>query len=239
MIGLTRFAFSTAIVLAATVDFASAAKEQVNNSSGSSKATKYVAGTTVDFSAALDLSFASLTTLGSRIEQCRIIAPDPMGLAAAAKELAVAEKVSGKKASLSSGELMREAIHIAKVRFSSRELKGLLYYVKDEDLRDELETIAQKAERDEKERSEKARLGVRARATTVNLFVHNDSLQTVRVYYNRRYVGRLKPKGHGQFQFENHGPYQELAAYGSRGRRWHRQRDGNANSYSWTIHAHR
>src|SRR5689334_6602017 len=66
------------------------------------------AAATVDFRKALGVPFEGLTTIGARIEQART-ASDPVCLAVLATELGVAEKVSGKKASLTSDEVMKEA----------------------------------------------------------------------------------------------------------------------------------
>src|SRR5262245_65968273 len=64
-----------------------------------SKAEKRQPATAIDSRKELNLPFSSLTTLGARIEAARR-SPDPIALGNAAHELAVAEKVSGKKASL-------------------------------------------------------------------------------------------------------------------------------------------
>src|SRR5262249_4039454 len=60
---------------------------------------------------------------GSRIDAARR-APDPVALAHAAGELAVAEKVSGKKASLTSKALLAEAAELATLRKEVAELKA-------------------------------------------------------------------------------------------------------------------
>src|SRR5689334_18864141 len=65
----------------------------------SSKAVRRKPAASVNFRKELGLPFATLGTLGSRIDAARR-APDPVALAHAANELAVAEKVSGKQASL-------------------------------------------------------------------------------------------------------------------------------------------
>src|SRR5262249_14902491 len=59
---------------------------------------------TVDFAKELGLSFPTLTTLGARIEQARQQA-DPVALGLAARELKVAEKVSGKQAAVTADKL--------------------------------------------------------------------------------------------------------------------------------------
>src|SRR5262249_32277740 len=64
----------------------------------SSKVAHRPAAASVNFGKELGLPFPSLGTLGARIGAARKAA-DPVALAHAASELAVAEKVSGKKAS--------------------------------------------------------------------------------------------------------------------------------------------
>jgi uncharacterized protein (TIGR03000 family) len=90
-----------------------------------SKAEKRVRATRVDFKKAFGLPFESLGTLGSRIEAARR-KPDPVALGHAASELAVAEKVSKKKAALTSAALLEEAGELARQRRQSAEL--LAYY---------------------------------------------------------------------------------------------------------------
>src|SRR5262249_39524235 len=80
----------------------------------------------VNFRKELKLPFDSLSTLGSRIDAARR-KPDPVALAHAANELATAEKVSGKKASLSSKELAKEAAELAGLRKQEAELNAVLH----------------------------------------------------------------------------------------------------------------
>jgi hypothetical protein len=91
----------------------------------SSKATQRPAASTVNFRKELGLPFPSLSTLGSRIDAARR-APDPVALAHAANELAVAEKVSGKSASLTSKQVMQESAELASLRRQEAELKAVL-----------------------------------------------------------------------------------------------------------------
>jgi uncharacterized protein (TIGR03000 family) len=89
-----------------------------------SKASQRPAASSVNFRKELNLPFDSLTTLGSRIAAARR-KPDPVALAHAANELAVAEKVSGKTASLTSKELIKESAELAAVRRQEAELKAV------------------------------------------------------------------------------------------------------------------
>src|SRR5205814_1963827 len=91
-----------------------------------SKARKGIPVKTVDFRKDLGVPFSSLHTLGSRIDTARQ-AHDPVSLGHAANELAVAEKVSGKKAAVTSTDLMKEATQLATVRRQVPELQAMLH----------------------------------------------------------------------------------------------------------------
>jgi uncharacterized protein (TIGR03000 family) len=88
-----------------------------------SKAAHRTRATTIDFRKAYNLPFQSLGTLGARIEAARR-APDPVALAHTAGELAVAEKVSGKQAPLTSRALVAEAAELARLRRQVAEMKA-------------------------------------------------------------------------------------------------------------------
>src|SRR5262249_43333867 len=98
-----------------------AADEQVVRS----KATRRPAASSVNFRKELNLPFDSLATLGPRVAAARR-KPDPVALAHAAGELAVAEKVSGKTASLTSQELIKGSAELAAVRRQEAELQAVL-----------------------------------------------------------------------------------------------------------------
>jgi hypothetical protein len=89
------------------------------------KVTHRPAALAVNFRKELDLPFATLGTLGSRIDAARRQL-DPVALSHAASELAVAEKVSGKKASMTSTQVLQEAAELAKLRKQESELKAVL-----------------------------------------------------------------------------------------------------------------
>ncbi|MCE9566981.1 MAG: hypothetical protein K8U57_33685 [Planctomycetes bacterium] len=89
------------------------------------KPTKVTPAASVKFRKDLGLPLPSLNTLGSRIDAARR-AGDPVTLAHAASELATAEKVSGKTASLASPQLLAEAAELASVRKQEAELKSVL-----------------------------------------------------------------------------------------------------------------
>jgi hypothetical protein len=89
-----------------------------------SKATRKTAAASVNFRKELGLPFQSLSNLGSRIDTARR-ASDPVALAHTASELAVAEKVSGKQAKVTSAALLNESAQLAKLRKQAAELQAV------------------------------------------------------------------------------------------------------------------
>ncbi len=89
-----------------------------------SKPVKRVPARTINFRKAYGLPFDSLATLGSRIDAARR-KPDPVALAHAATELKVAEKVSGKSASLTSKALLAESKELAALRRQVAEMRAV------------------------------------------------------------------------------------------------------------------
>jgi hypothetical protein len=90
----------------------------------SSTAAPHTAAASVNFRKQLNLGFPTLRTLGSRIDAARR-AHDPVALANTANELAVAETVSGKKASLTAKTLAKEAAQLAALRRQVAELRAV------------------------------------------------------------------------------------------------------------------
>jgi uncharacterized protein (TIGR03000 family) len=90
----------------------------------SSKVVKRPTAASVPFRSQLGLPLHSLTTLGSRIDAARR-AHDPVTLANCANELSTAEKISGKKASLTSSQLIAEAAQLAALKRQVAELQAV------------------------------------------------------------------------------------------------------------------
>jgi len=116
-----------------TFDFRAGSSQQGGNGRSdledqqtvTSKATQRQAAATINFRKEYKLPFDSLSDLGTRIDAARR-KPDPVALAHAASELAVAEKVSGRKASLTSTILAKEAAELAGMRKQAQELNAVL-----------------------------------------------------------------------------------------------------------------
>src|SRR5262249_48606057 len=91
-----------------------------------SKAQKGKPASAIDFRKELQLPYPTLGPLGARIDTARRQS-DPIALGNAASELSLAEKVSGKQASLTSNALLRESIQLAKLRRENVELQAMLH----------------------------------------------------------------------------------------------------------------
>src|SRR5262245_43359956 len=89
------------------------------------KPTKSAPAAAIKFRKEFGLPYATLDTLGSRIDRARR-SGDPVALGHAAGELDLAEQVSGKSASLTSKQLMAEAAELAILRKQNAELQGVL-----------------------------------------------------------------------------------------------------------------
>lgn len=187
----------------------------------------------VNFAKELNLGFPCLTTLGARIETARQQA-DPVGLAAAARELTAAEKACGKHAAITGEALTREAIDLAKLRAEPAEMKAVASIAgpagkelmgataKAEEFR-----AKQKADRD----SGVATRGVRG-------VVHVDSRWGgyIRVYINGRDVGSMGPYG-DIYPYVSDNPWEVtmLYAVGDDGRTWRREVPGSYGRYHWIL----
>ena len=156
------------------------------------KAQPRTSAATIDFAKDLGLGFSGLTSLGTRIEQARM-QTDPVGLALAAQELAVAEKVSGKCTSLRAEALIKEAVTLAKLRFVPAEINAvqLLVGTKGE----ELNGVAEKAEKVLAAIKKAREQGEQTRGITGQLHVDSRVNVYIRVSVNGRYVGIIPPMG--------------------------------------------
>src|SRR5262249_44832567 len=143
-----------------------------------------------------NLPFQSLNTLGSRIDAARR-APDPVALAQAANELAVAEKVSGKTASLTSSQVLGEAAELASLRKKVAELRAVLQvsnqvaFRADQvaSLRDQIALVQQEARADKEafDRNLEPTAGPR------QVVVNNYTTQHIDVYVNGFLKTQVQP----------------------------------------------
>jgi hypothetical protein len=160
-----------------------------------SKAEQRAAATSTNFRKQLGLPFASLATLGGRIDAARR-AGDPVALAHAASELAVAEKVSGKKADLTSAAVLKEAAELAKLRRQAAELKATLYVAdqiaNEQALITELKNQIASAEQSTRQETEAIRQNQAPKAGPRTVLVNNHTTQWVNLVidgYPWTYIG--------------------------------------------------
>ena len=230
LFGLCVFAGAAAAEDAATRDGSTSEVESTT------EATDYQSAAAIDFRSELKLSFDSLTSLGQRIELARRHA-DPVGLANAARELHVAEAVSGQTAAITSGRLMQEAVELARMRYKSAELKAVAMLATDKDAATKIEMLADEAEASEKEAGAAAKAGEKSRGIFNDLIVDNHSHDHVHIYYNGHHLGHLDPHEHKHFHVHDHGHghFFDLQARGHY-RQWSRHVHGDFRDYQWTIH---
>ncbi len=204
-------------------------------------AQKRSSAATIDFRKEFNLPLPTLGTLGARIEAARR-APDPVALGHAAGELAVAEKVSGKKASLTSAALVKEAAELARLRREAIELRATLQLAQQisdqqEDITNLKESI-DAAEQFAKQEREKIQRNEEPSGQPRRVLVNNYSTQYVDVYVNGNYKMQLTPGGSKWCVIEHKWNPTVLKAYGNEDvTQWGpRYIWGEFKSYTWNLH---
>jgi hypothetical protein len=161
-----------------------------------SKAVPRTPAASVNFRKQLNLPFATLNTLGPRIDAARR-AHDPVALAHAASELSVAEGVAGKKASLTSTALLNEAAELARLRKQNQELQAVLNVSKrtadaearNRLLQEEIDSAKARVARDQ----EAIRQNQEPTWTPRKVVVNNYTDQYLDVYVNGNYKVQIAP----------------------------------------------
>ena len=152
----------------------------------------------IDFKKAYSLPFDCLHSVGTRIERARSV-PDPVAIASISAELAACEQASGKMAALTSANLFKEAVDLAKLRSESVELKAVALLVKDAGLAKELEQLAAQAKEQEEEDAKAAKAGERGKGIMATLTVQNGSNDWIQVFVNGFSIGVVRPFGDNRF----------------------------------------
>lgn len=190
----------------------------------------------VNFRKELGSTLGFLDSIGITIHEARKT-PDPVQLALCAKGLAVAETVTGKKASVTSDQVMAEAIKLAKLRTDSQELAGVAALAGKDDQADllELAKVAEKAETAARTATE---TGDTSKALIGTLRVINHSHECLRVYMDGRYLGEVHAGTTENFHVHNHQHHNHFDAYCEEGGELveHADYDGHANFLVWHIH---
>lgn len=206
-----------------------------------SKPTKRVRAASINFRKAYALPLASLGTLGARIDAARR-APDPVALAHAASELSVAEKVSGKKASLTSKALLAEAAELARLRKEVAELKSV-YAVQQQIAQEETDkkywegqiADAEAITKAEKEAIQSNKL---PKDTPRRVLVNNYTTQYIDVWVNGNYKMQVPPGGSKWCTIEHKWNPTVLTGYGDEDEQptWGpNQIYGEFETYTWNL----
>jgi hypothetical protein len=205
-----------------------------------SKAARRPSAASVNFRKELNLPLATLGTLGTRIAAARRSA-DPVALAHAASELAVAEKVSGKKASLTSATLIKESAELAALRRREAELQSVLEVSQMiaaqqkniELLNQSLALARQQA----KEAREAIRMNQEPTWAPRTVVVNNFTTQYLDVYVNGNLKGNVGPGQQQVWTIEHRWNPTVLTAYGNEDdQTWGpRYIWGRFKKYTWNI----
>ena len=111
--------------------------------------------------------------------------------ASSAQGLEVAEQVAGKTASITSAQIMAEAVEIAKLRGESTELRALSHLVSDKTVSKQLVGMAKAAQaREEDERAATAS-GDTSKEIVGTLRVINHTHECLRIMVDGRFIGTV------------------------------------------------
>jgi hypothetical protein len=239
-VGLSLLAFVTATCLTLADPPGTGGSAADDQQVVKSKGTPKTPAASVNFRQQLGLSFPSLGTLGSRVDAARR-AHDPVTLANAAQELSVAEQVSGKKASVTSSQILKESAELAKLRRQSKELQAVLRV--SEQLQDAADNIASL---NATIALTKQQIAADQKATNVNLeptwsprtvVVINYTPQYFDIWVNGNYKVQVAPGMQQTFYIEHRWNPTILTAYGNDdSTTWGpRYIWGRFKTYTWNI----
>ena len=190
----------------------------------------------VNFRGELGVALDYLGSIGQQIHDARR-SPDPVDLALAAQGLAVAEQVAGKKASITSAQIMAEAVEVAKLRGLSSELMALSHIVSDKAVSKDLTGMAKAAQaREEDERAATAS-GDMSKAIVGTLKVINHTHECLRIVVDGRFIGTVHEGHTRNFHVHAHRHHNHLSAYCEQGGELvqHRDYHGHAHYLTWHI----
>lgn len=164
----------------------------------------------VNFTKELGVPLDYLSSIGHRIAEARSSA-DPVELALCSQALAVAEGVSGKKASVTADQVKTEALNIAKLRGISTELSALALIVGD--AKADLEKQAALAKKREAEAKAALESKEDTKALIGTLVVSNHSDECLRIFVSGRFCGEVHAGQAAQFHVHDHNNPTTLEAY--------------------------
>jgi hypothetical protein len=194
-------------------DPAAADKEKIDT-----RATPLPSASGVKFRKELGLNDPALSTLGARIDAARR-AHDPVALGRLTNELAAAEKVSGKTASLTSKELAKQAAEIARMRRKESELTSLLVSQQQITGADDTIAILQQTLMDAKAAakadSEAINMNLEPTWQPRKVIVNNYTSQYIDVWVNGNYKVQVSPGMSQSFLIEHRWNPTVLSGYGN------------------------
>jgi hypothetical protein len=205
-----------------------------------SKVSPKVAAAAVNFRQQLGLPFPSLGTLGTRIDAARR-AHDPVSLANASSELAVAEKVAGKKASITSTQLFNESVELARMRRKEKELQALVRISNQVEVQEDnialLQNSLKLAKEDVQQKILLAAQNTEPTWTPRTVVVNNYTTQYLDFYVNGNYKVQVAPGMQQTFLIEHRWNPTVLTAYGdSDVNTWGpRYIWGQFSKYTWNV----
>src|SRR5215470_586327 len=204
------------------------------------KATPTPAAASVNFRKELKLPFDSLATLGSRVDAARR-KPDPVALAHAANELGVAEKVSGKTASITSKQLAKEAAELAAQRRQVHELNAVAEVTQQMALEEENTVLLKKAIAEAKATAAQEKRDFEANLEPTwkprKVVVNNYTTEYLDVYVNGNYKTQVQPGMQQTIVIEHRWNPTVLKAYGNEDVNTYGPRYvwGRFDTYTWNI----
>ena len=163
---------------------------------------------------------------------------DPVALALIGTELAVDEEVSGKKADLTSADVLNEARDLAKMRRKEKELAAVAVLLKDKAAAKELTDLVEPAKKAEAERIARFKSGERGKGIRV-LAVVNRTQHHLSIRVNGEHVGWIDPFSARDFYLPEHHhrlPMLYLRAHDDQGQIWHSQDfTGDLDRFKWIL----
>ena len=190
----------------------------------------------INFRGELNVPLNYLNSIGQRIHDARR-SPDPVDLALAAQGLAVAEQIAGKKASITSAQIMAEAVQVAKLRGLSTELIALSHIVSDKAVNKELAAMANAAQAREEDARAATASGDTSKEIVGTLKVINHTHECLRIMVDGRFIGTVHEGRTRNFHVHAHRRHNHLDAYCEQGGELVRHADyhGHAHYLTWHI----
>jgi hypothetical protein len=188
----------------------------------------------INYRKELGVPLEFLDTLGARIHQARKL-PDPVELALLSQGLAVAEKVAGKKAAITSDDILKDAMQLVRMRDISQELAAMAQLAPDQKARQELSDLADVA----REREEAAKLSKdKTKEIVGTLQVNNHTSECLRIYVDGRCYGTVHTGEVAHFYVHSHRTPNHLEAYCLEGGELVRCAHyfGSSSFVRWCIH---